>query len=232
MPKIRVLVADEETLFRKGVCAVLKLCGDIEIVGEATNGQEIIEMVQQQAPDIVVMNLVMPVVDGVEVTHWLRKESKDTKVLLLTQNENREWVLSGLRARANGYISKHARAQELIAAISAVYRGEYFLHPLIAKTMVEDYSQLTKRPGSSDSFERLTPREKEILRLLAEGRKCEEIAQLFDIEPRIVLSHRTTIMRKLGIHKETELIKYALDSQASGEPEVSHKKVTGRQKEW
>lgn len=210
MPKIRVLVADGETLFREGVCAVLKLCGDIEIVGEATNGKEIIEMVQKQTPDIVVMNLVMSVVDGVEVTHWLRKESKDTKVLLLTQNEDREWVLSGLRARANGYISKHATAQELIAAISAVYRGDYFLHPLIAKTMVEDYSQLIKHPGSTSSFECLTPREKEILKLIAEGRKYGDIARLCHIEPRTVFSHRTKIMRKLGIHGGTELIKYAI----------------------
>jgi DNA-binding NarL/FixJ family response regulator len=145
MSKIRVLVADDETLFREGVCAILKLCDDIQIVGEATNAKETIEMVRKQVPDIVVMNLATPLVESVRVTDLLHKENKDTKVLLLIQDESREWVLSGLRTEANGYISKCATAKELIAAITRVYHGDYFLHPLIAKKIIEDYSSLSKR---------------------------------------------------------------------------------------
>ena len=210
MSKIRVVVADEEVQFREGVCAVLKLCDDIDIVGEATNDKEINEVVRKRTPDIVVMNLVTPLMGSTSLTDLLRKENKDIKVLLLIQDESREWVLSGLRTGANGYISKYATAQELTAAIMKVYRGDYFLDPLITKTMVEDYSDLSKRSEKPPAINRLSPREQETLKMLADGYKCQEIARLLAIEPRTVLNYQATIKRKLGIYKRTELVKYAI----------------------
>ncbi len=210
MDKVRVLVADEETLFREGVCALLKTYEDIEIVGEATNGKEVIEMVREQNPDVVLVNIAMPILDGAEVTHRIRKENSDIKVLLLTQYEDRDRILSGLKAGANGYIPKRAAASDLVSAIQAVYRGGYFLYPSVAKTMVNDYLQLIRHPRSPDPYDQLTYREKEVLKLVAEGRKSGEIANLLSIAVVTVLAHRTSIMKKLGIHNRTELIKYAI----------------------
>lgn len=210
MSKVRVLVADEETLFREGVCALLKIREDMEIVGETTNGKETIERVREQTPDVVLMNIAMPIMDGAEVTHRIRKENSNIKVLLLTEYEDRDRILSGLKAGANGYIPKRATASDLVSAILAVYRGGCFLYPSVAKTMVDDYFQRLRHPGSPDPYDRLTHREKEVLKLMAEGRKTGEIAKLFDIAIKTVLGHRISIMRKLGVHNQTELIKFAI----------------------
>ncbi len=150
MNKVRVLVADEETLFRDGVCALLKTYEDIEIVGKATNGKKVIEMVREQNPDVVLVNIAMPIMDGAEVTRRIHKENSDIKVLLLTQYEDRDRVLTGLKAGANGYIPKRATASDLISAILTVYRGGYFLYPSVAKTVVSDYLQRIRHPGSPD----------------------------------------------------------------------------------
>ena len=210
MDKVRVLVADEEALFREGVCALLKVYKDIEIVGEATNGKETIEIVREQNPDVVLVNMAMPIMDGAEVTHRIRKENSDIKVLLLTQYEDRDRVLTGLKAGANGYIPKRATASELVSAILAVHRGNYFLYPSVATTVVSDYLQRIRHPGSPDPYNGLTNREREVLKLMAEGRKSGEIADLLDIAVKTALGHRANMMRKLGIHNRTELIKYAI----------------------
>ena len=210
MDKVRVLVADEEALFREGVCALLKTYKNIEIVGEATNGKETVERVREQVPDIVLMNITMLVMDGAEVIRRIRKENSKIKVLFLTQYEGRDRVLSGLQAGANGYIPKRATASDLVSAILAVYRGGYFLYPSVAKTMVNDYLQLIRHPRNPDHYDQLTHKENEVLKLIAEGRKSGEIANLLNIAVVTVLGHRTSVMRKLGIHTRTELIKYAI----------------------
>lgn len=148
MVKVRVLVADEHILFCAGVCALLETRADMEVVGEATNGKEAIEMVREQAPDVVLLNIVMPIMDGAEVTHQIRKEKSNIKVLLVSQYEDRDSILSGLKAGANGYIPKRATASELVSAILTVYRGGCFLYPSVAKTMVDDYFQRIRYPGS------------------------------------------------------------------------------------
>ncbi len=208
--KIRVLVADEETLFREGVCALLRTCKDIELIGEANTGKETIEMAREQTPDIVLMNIVMPIMDGAEVTHRIHKENSAIKVLLLTEYEDRDRILSGLKAGANGYIPKRAASSDLISAIKAVHRGGCFLYPSVAKTMVTDYFQHMRYPGSPDPYDRLTHKEKEILKLIAEGRKSGEIANILNMAVTTVLGHRTSILRKLSIRNWTELIKYAI----------------------
>ncbi len=210
MVKVRVLVADEHLLFCAGVCALLKAREDMEVVGEATNGKESIEMAREQAPDVVLVNIVMPIMDGAEVTYQIRKENSNIKVLLVSQYEDRDRVLSGLKAGANGYIPKRATASDLVSAILAVYRGGYYLYPSVAKTVVDDYFQHIRRPGRPDSYERLTYREKEVLKLVAEGRKSTEIANLLNMAVKTALGHRANIMRKLSIHNRTELVKCAI----------------------
>ena len=128
MVKVRVLIADKESLFCEGVCALLKTREDIEVVGEASNGRETVERVRQQVPDIVLMNITMPVIDGAEVIHQIHKENSNIKVLLVSQYEDEERVLSGLKAGASGYIPKRATASDLVSAILAIYRGGYFLY--------------------------------------------------------------------------------------------------------
>jgi DNA-binding NarL/FixJ family response regulator len=210
MVKVRVLVADEEALFCEGVCALLKARKDMEVVGEATNGKESIEMVREQAPDVVLVNIVMPIMDGDEVTRRVRKENSNIKVLLVSEHEDRDRILSGLMAGANGYIPKRATASDLVTAIRTVYRGGCFLYPSVAKTMVNDYLQLISHPGSLSAYDQLTHKEKEVLKLVAEGRKSEEIANLLSIAVKTVLGHRASMMRKLGVHNRTELVKCAI----------------------
>jgi DNA-binding NarL/FixJ family response regulator len=210
MNKVKVLVADEHTLVREGICSLLKACKAMEIVGEATDGKETIEMVREHAPDVLLMNITMPIIDGAEVTYQIRKESSDIKVLLLTQYEDKEHVLMGLKAGASGYIHKKATASDLVKAILAVYQGGCFLYPSVAKTVVDDYFQLIRQPAPPDSYDKLTHRERQVLKLMAEGRKSTEIANILDIAVKTTLGHRTSMMRKLSIHNRTELIKYAI----------------------
>lgn len=210
MDKVRVLVADEETLFREGVCALLGTCDDIELVGEATDGKETVEMVRERNPDVVLMNIVMPIMDGAEVTYRIRKENSAVKVLLLTEYEDADRILSGLQAGANGYIPKRATASDLVAAIRTVHMGGCFLYPSVAKTMMNDYFQRIKHPENPDPYDRLTRKEREVFKLMAEGHKSGEIASILNMAVATSLRHRTNIMRKLDIHNRTELIKYAI----------------------
>ncbi|MDP2719444.1 MAG: response regulator transcription factor, partial [Dehalococcoidia bacterium] len=205
MVKVRVLVADGESLLREGICSLLNKCDDIEIVGEAGDGKKAIEMVRDIIPDVVLLNISMPVVDGAEVIRHIQKESYSTRVLLLSQYEDRDRILEGLKAGASGYIPRRATASDLISAILTVHRGSYYLHPSVARTMVDDYLELIRHPGRCDPFERLTDKEKEVLRMIGEGRKGVEIARHLGMAPNTVLVHRTKIMKKLGVHNRTEL---------------------------
>lgn len=210
MDKISVLVADEETLFREGVCALLETCDDIELVGEATDGKETVEMVRERNPDVVLMNIVMPIMDGAEVTYRIRKENSAVKVLLLTEYEDADRILSGLQSGVNGYIPKRATASDLVAAIRTVHMGGCFLYPSVAKTMMNDYFQRIKHPENPDPYDRLTRKEREVFKLMAEGHKSREIASILNMAVATSLRHRANIMRKLDIHNRTELIKYAI----------------------
>lgn len=208
MSKIKVLIVDDHAMFRQGIRALLERCEDVEIVGEATEGMEAIEKVLQLAPQVVLMDIAMPVMGGLEATRRIQKESPNTKVLVLTQYEDSEYILSLLRAGAKGYISKTATASELISAIHTVHQGESYLYPSATTTLIEEY--LMRVGGEKNEYERLTDREREILQLVAEGRTNREIADRLFISIKTVLRHRTNVMEKLGFHNRTELIKYAI----------------------
>jgi len=210
MQKIRVLVVDDHAIIRDGICALLALTGDIEAVGVAANGRDALEMVTKLSPDIVLIDIVMPLMDGLEATHRIHKKFPETKVIILTQYEDREYVLPVIEAGASGFVSKTAASSELISAIRSVYHGNSFLSPSIARLLVEDYRQIASVGKNKDTSEQLTDREREILKLLAEGHSTREIAQMLVISPKTVERHKTNLMAKLDIHNRLDLFKYAL----------------------
>lgn len=208
--KIRVLVVDDHTVVRDGISALLAISGDIEVVGEANNGNEAMEMVKKLAPDIVLMDIAMPVMGGLEATRRIHKEFPDTKVLVLTQYDDKEYFFPVIESGASGFISKAAASSELVAGIRSVYRGDSFLSPSVTKLLVEKYQQSGVEKASHDSYNDLTERERDIFKLLVEGHTTQEIADILVISPKTVEGHKTNLMAKLGVHNRFELVKYAL----------------------
>jgi len=207
MEKIKILLVDDHAIMRDGIKALLSIYDDIEVVGEASEGREAIEMARELNPDVVVMDISMPGMDGLEVTRRLTKRNPGMKVIILTQHDNREYILSAIKVGAAGYIPKKALGSDLISAIRAVHSGDSFLYPSAAKTLIDDYRKQAEQP---DIYESLTEREREILKLIAEGLTSREIANALYISQKTVQGHRTKIMEKLDLHNRTELIKYAI----------------------
>lgn len=209
MQKIRVLIVDDHTIVRDGITALLAIAGDIEVVGEAENGLEALKMVRELLPDVVLMDISMPVMDGLESTRRINKEFPRIKVLVLTQHDDKEYVFPVIEAGASGFISKVAASSELVAGIRAVSQGDSYLSPSVARLLVEDYQQ-----GGihlkSNPYEGLTDREREVLKLAAEGHTTQEIADILVVSKKTIEGHKTNLMAKLGIRNRTELIKYAL----------------------
>lgn len=207
MEKIRVLIVDDHAVLRDGIHALLSLHDDIEIVGEAAEGKEAIEKVRELTPNVVIMDIAMPGMDGLEATRRIHKKNRDIKVLVLSQYDNREYILSCIKAGTSGYIPKRALGSELVSAVRAVHRGDSFLYPSAASALIEEYLQM---PGGEDPYEKLTAREREILKLIADGHTSRAIADMLFLSLKTVLGHRSKIMEKLDLHNRTELIKYAM----------------------
>jgi len=209
MQKIRVLVVDDHTIVRDGICALLALTGDMEVVGEAANGSEALKMVKELEPDVALMDIAMPIMGGLEATRRICKEFPRTRVLVLTQYDDKEYVFPVIEAGASGFISKVAASSELTSGIRSVYHGDSYLSPSVAKLLFEDY-QHGDRGVSHDPYEQLTDRERDVLTLVAEGHTTQEIADMLVVSPKTVEGHKTNLMAKLGIHNRIELVKYAL----------------------
>lgn len=207
MQKIKLLIVDDHAVLRDALRALLSLSEDIEIVGEASEGAEAVEKVQTLEPDVVVMDLGMPKMDGLEATRRIKKKFPKVKVLVLTQHDNREYILSAIKAGASGYVPKRALGSELVLAIRSVNQGQSFLYPSAAAALIDDY---VHRVEEKDPYETLTGREREILKLIAEGNTSRKIAEMLFISIKTVQGHRNKIMEKLDIHNRTELIKYAM----------------------
>ncbi|NWF77406.1 MAG: response regulator transcription factor [Chloroflexi bacterium] len=210
MQKIKVLIVDDHTLVRDGIRALLALVADIQIVGEAANGREALEKVKELAPDVVLMDLAMPIMSGLEATRRIRKRFPTTKVLALTQYEDREYIVPTIEAGARGFISKTAAFSELASAIQAVYHGGSFLSPMAAAAVVEECQQKVSIEGEKDAYQNLTDREREMLKLVAEGYTAKEIADMLVISLRTVETHKTNLMKKLNIHNKADLIRFAI----------------------
>lgn len=204
---IRVLIADDHTIVRSGLRLLLEAQPDIEVVGEALEGGEALDLVKKLLPDVVLMDIAMPGMDGLEATHRIKESWPQVKVLVLTMHRSDEYFFEMLKAGASGYILKGAETSELIHAVRVVGQGEIFLYPTMAQKLVRDYLNFVQWGEGTGSS--LSPREKEILRLLSEGCSTKEIAEKLVISPSTVHSHRSNLMSKLGLNSRRELIQYA-----------------------
>ncbi len=209
MKKIRVLLVDDHAILREGIKALLEKQDNIEVIAEAADGREAIPKVVQSRPDVVVLDISMPMMDGLESTRQIKREYPDIKVLVLTMHDNEEYFFQLLRAGASGYVTKKSVSRELVSAIEAVYRGDSFFCPSMAKFLLSDFLRLDKAVENTDQ-EDLTPREREIVKLIAEGYTNQQIADLLHRSVKTIESHRSNILRKLDIHDSIELVKYAV----------------------
>lgn len=211
MSKIRILLADDHAILRAGLVRLLSEESDFEVVGEADNGREAVQKVQELHPDIVLMDIGMPVMNGMEATKQIKKRDQDVKILVLTMHDNEEYLFQFLQAGASGYVLKKAADSDLVNAIHVVNRGDCFLYPSAAKMVVEDYLEKLKHGQEpTSSFDTLTDREREILTLVAEGYTNREIAEALFISVKTVETHKANIMEKLNLHKRAELVRYAI----------------------
>lgn len=210
--KIRILIADDHTLLRNGICALLQDEQDMQIVGEAEDGREAVRLAGQLKPHVVLMDIAMPLLNGLEATRQIKREHPEIGVLVLTMYDHEEYFRQMLEVGASGYIIKRAAATELVSAIRAVYRGESVLSPAITRLVLEDYLNRDVHRESSDP-NALSSREREVLQLIAEGKTSREIADILHLSVKTVQSHRTSLMQKLDLHDRGDLIKYAIQKK-------------------
>jgi two-component system response regulator NreC len=212
MNVIRVLLADDHRILREGIRALIEDQEDMQVIGEAEDGQTTVKMVAKLNPDVVVMDIAMPLLNGLEATRQINRDYAHVKVLILTMHENEEYIRQVLAAGALGYVLKDAAARDLLGAIRSVYRGEAVLSPAITRLVIEDYLRWGDiRP--EDTTDGLTAREREVLQLIAEGYTNKEIADILSLSIKTIQSHRTNLMNKLDLHDRGELIKYAIQKK-------------------
>ncbi|MCK4898659.1 MAG: response regulator transcription factor, partial [Anaerolineales bacterium] len=212
MDKIRILLADDHTILRDGIRSLLEDESDMTVIGEAEDGHSAVKLVKKLDPDVVLMDIAMPLLNGLEATRQIKRDNPQTKVLILTMHENEEYIRQVLAIGAMGYILKDAAARELLGAIRAVYRGEAVLSPAITRLVIEDYLRWGDLQPESDSSG-LSPREREVLQLVAEGYTNKQIAEILSISIKTVQAHRSNLMSKLDLHDRGELIKYAIQKK-------------------
>lgn len=210
MKKLKILLADDHVVMRTGLRALLERQPNLEVVGETENGRETIDRVEALKPDVVVMDVGMPILNGIEATKQIANEKSSTAVIILSMHADESYVMRALKAGARGYLLKDSAAADLINAIQAVSQNKSFFNPKVSHILAEDYVRVLKQKGEVDSYELLTDREREILQLLAEGKANKEIATLLNISPYTVETHRKHILEKLNLHNPAELILYAV----------------------
>ncbi len=210
MDKIQVLLAEDHTIVRQGLRSILDGREGIQVVGEAKDGREAVEKAQQLQPDIVLMDLSMPLLSGLEATRQIKSQCPQIEVLVLTMHADEEYVFQILQAGASGYLLKQSAVGELVTAIQVVYEGDSYLSPAISRKIVDGYVRQAREQGKVDPYEQLTDREREVLHLIAEGRSTQEIADLLFISPKTVRGHRSSLTEKLGLHSNAELTRYAI----------------------
>lgn len=208
MTPIRVLLADDHDLLRAGIRSLLDNVVDVEIVGEAGTGREALHLIEANSPDVVLMDILMPELNGLDATARVAAKFPDVRVIILSMHTADEYVLQALRAGATGYLLKSVSPTELVLAIKAVSRGETFLSSAVSKSVMDDYvSRIGERYSS---LARLTLRQREVLQLVAEGNRTKEIARKLDLSVKTIEMHRTQLMEALGIHDIPGLVRYAI----------------------
>jgi DNA-binding NarL/FixJ family response regulator len=210
MNGIRVVLADDHGLMRKGVRSVLAQDRSISIVGEAGDGAEAVQLAEALHPDVIVMDIAMPQLNGIEAAAQIARKDKRIGILILSMYSDEEYLLRALSAGARGYLLKDSAEPDLLRAVRAVAAGRTFFSPAIVETLLEDYVHRLQQEGLQDSYDLLTDREKQVLQLLAEGKTNKEAAAILDLGVSTVETHRTNLMQKLGLHNTAELVIYAV----------------------
>ncbi len=206
--KIRILLVDDHAILRSGLRAILNAEPDIEVVDEASDGKEAVAKTEELSPDIVLMDISMPIMNGLEATRRIHQSCPEVKVLVLTIHDNEEYLFQVLEAGGSGYIVKKSAATEFISAIRAVHRGEAFLSPMATKMVIGRYLHAVGRGEGKQNYDELTSREKEVLKLIADGYTNQEIADHLIISVKTVETHRAHILKKLELRTRADLVKY------------------------
>jgi len=210
MQNVRILLADDHNILRDGIRLLLERQPGFVVVGEAADGREIVDLAREQHPDVIVMDIGMPNMNGIEATRRIVEKQPETGVVILSMHYDESYVLRSLKAGARAYLLKDALKAELISAIRAVSEGRSFFSPKISRVLQEDYVEALNRKDADDTYELLTGREREILQLVAEGKTNKEIASILNVSLYTVDTHRTHILQKLNLHSVPELILYAV----------------------
>jgi two-component system response regulator NreC len=210
MPPIRLLLVDDQDIVRAGLRSLLERHPEMEVVGEAGSGTEAVALAQELLPDVVLMDITMPEMNGAEATRQIKKTVPEVNVLALTIHEDEAYFFEMLNAGASGYVPKRASPDDLLAAIHVAAAGDVFLHPIVAGTLVQDYLRRVNAGSERESYDGLTSRQREVLTLIAEGLPNQDIADQLNISVRTVERHRENIMARLNLHSRTDLVKYAL----------------------
>lgn len=213
MAKIRILLTDDHTLFRHGIRTLLAVEPDLEIIGEAANGSDAVAIARQLRPDVVLMDIGMPGISSFEAAREIRRDRPETRVMFLSMYDDEDYLAECVSMGAHGYLLKDSPADQLVTAIREVNRGGNFLSPRLLTRLVDDFRQLGNNPTRAPRFGTLTRREREILKLLAEGRSVKEIASEFNLSVKTVEAHKFNLMRKLGIHNKAQLVQYAIQKK-------------------
>ena len=210
MSKIRVLVADDHGIVRKGLRFVLERQDDLEVVGEASDGREAVRICEQASPNVVVMDIAMPQLNGLDAAAQIVRHSPEIKVIILSMHADEDYLVRALNSGVKAYLLKDSAELDLVRAVRAVAQGSSFFSPAIAQLLAEDYTRQLQQRGLQDSYELLTEREKEVLQLLAEGKSNKEVATALNVSSYTVETHRTHIMQKLDLHNTAEVVLYAV----------------------
>ncbi len=210
MNKLRILVADDHGVVRKGICLQLQQHEQFQVVGEAGDGREAVQMAETLKPDIIVMDIAMPNLNGIDATEQIMKNSPQIGVILLSMHSDDSYLSRALNAGARGYLVKETADADLPRAVEVAAQGKPFFSPAISKLLVEDYVRRMQQQGLKDPYELLTVREKETLQLAAEGKTNKEIAKILDVGVSTVETHRFNVMQKLGLHSSADIVLYAV----------------------
>jgi two-component system response regulator NreC len=210
MSVVRIVLADDHTVMRNGLRLLLERQPNLQVVGEAADGRQAVALIEKANPDVVIMDIAMPNLNGIEATRQIINQNPRTAVAILSMHSDESYVIRALKAGARAYLLKDSAEADLLAAVRALMEGKSFFSPAISKILVEDYMRQLQSRGAEDTYELLTTREREILQLLAEGRTNKEVANMLNLSLYTVETHRTHILQKLNLHSVPELILYAV----------------------
>jgi two-component system, NarL family, response regulator NreC len=206
----RVLIADDHGIVRQGLRALLEKSPDVSVVGEASDGRDAVRLAAELRPNIVVMDIAMPMLNGVDATSQILSRDPEIKVIILSMHSDESYILRALSAGAKGYLLKDSAEGDILPAVQTVAKGRPYFSPVIASTLLDEYLQTMKKNKVRDSYDLLSEREKEVLQLLAEGKSNKEVASVLNLSPYTIESHRTSLMQKLNLHNTAEIVLYAV----------------------